>query len=132
MFLFFLLSFFVALVAAIYRLVYTMIIKFRLTQRFRRSTRSNFRCARLLYVLRKTGMFFVFYSTNWNNFRNGADSNSAIPPYPYMEEPPSYISLFPECIINTNNSLQVNTFTQHAIYKLTLGKFDYSKYGLCR
>ena len=44
-FLFFLLSFFVALVAAIYRLVYTMIIKFRLTQRFRRSARNNFRYA---------------------------------------------------------------------------------------
>ncbi|CBY34849.1 unnamed protein product [Oikopleura dioica] len=65
-FLFFLLSFFVALVAAIYRLVYTMIIKFRLTQRFRRSARHNFR----------------------------SDGNSA-PPYPFMEEPPSYISLFP-------------------------------------
>jgi len=67
-FLFFLLSFFVALVAAIYRLVYTMIIKFRLTQRFRRSARNNFR----------------------HNNDTGNVSNS-----PYMEEPPSYISLYP-------------------------------------
>lgn len=69
-FLFFLLSFFVALVAAIYRLVYTMIIKFRLTQRFRRSAR--------------------------NNFRNMHESSNSGGNMPYMEEPPSYISLYPE------------------------------------
>ena len=30
--------------------------------------------------------------------------------YPYHEDPPSYISLFPDAVINTNTGIQVRFF----------------------